>query len=101
KFPISATIPSTGTSTSRRSRRAGASGPPSSWASTREGIMTTRHVALALIGTLLLAACNFDVGDLNRPGLNQVLAAPTPAAVAALATGLVAGERADIASRIG
>jgi len=63
--------------------------------------MTTKHIHLALTGTFLLAACNFDVGDLNRPGLNQVLAAPTPAAIAALATGLVAGERADIASRIG
>src|SRR5438105_6416546 len=61
--------------------------------------MTNRHIALAL--SLALPACTFDVRDLNRPAVDQILGNPTPAAVAALATGLVAGERADIAQRIG
>src|SRR5207302_6719893 len=61
--------------------------------------MTTQRLALAL--SLALPACTFDVGDLNRPGLDQILKNPTPAAVSALATGLIAGSRADIANRIG
>jgi hypothetical protein len=63
--------------------------------------MTTKRLALALSSILSLSACTFDVGDLNRPGLDQVLGNPTPAAISALATGLVAGSRADIATRIG
>jgi hypothetical protein len=63
--------------------------------------MTNKHIALALSATLVLAACDFDVADLNRPALDQVNTSPTPALIAALATGLVAGERADIAQRIG
>ena len=63
--------------------------------------MTTPRIALALSGWLLFAACDFDVPDLNRPGLDQVLAKPTPAAVEAAATGLLAGSRADMAERIG
>src|SRR5712692_3849649 len=63
--------------------------------------MTNKHIALALSGTLVLAACDFDVPDLNRPPLDQVSSNPTPALAAALATGLVNGERADIAQRIG
>jgi hypothetical protein len=63
--------------------------------------MTNKHIALALSGTLVLAACDFDVSDLNRPALDQVNSNPTPALIAALATGLVNGERADIAERIG
>src|SRR5258708_37443317 len=63
--------------------------------------MTNKHIALALSGTLVLAACDFDVPDLNRPALDQLNTNPTPALIAALATGLVAGSRADIAERIG
>jgi hypothetical protein len=63
--------------------------------------MTNKHIALALSGTLVLAACDFDVPDLNRPLLDQVTTNPTPALATALATGLVNGERADIAQRIG
>jgi hypothetical protein len=63
--------------------------------------MTTKRLALALSGTLALAGCDFAVPDLNRPALDQISNNPTPATVAALATGLVAGERADIAERIG
>jgi len=59
--------------------------------------MTNKHIALVLA----LSACTFDVPDLNRPGLDSILAAPTPAAVAALSTGLLAGTRIDIAIRIG
>src|SRR5713226_3827481 len=61
--------------------------------------MTNKQIALAL--SFALPACTFDVPDLNRPAVDQILANPTPAAVASLATGLVAGERADIAQRIG
>ncbi len=63
--------------------------------------MTNKHIALALCGILVLAACDFDVGDLNRPALDTVNTSPTPALIAALATGLVAGSRSDIAQRIG
>ena len=64
--------------------------------------MTIQRIVVALCGTLVLAACNnFDVPDLNRPLLDQVSAQPTPVTVAALATGLVGGSRADIAERIG
>jgi hypothetical protein len=61
--------------------------------------MTNKQIALAL--SFAFPACTFDVPDLNRPAVDQILANPTPAAVASLATGLVAGERADIAQRIG
>jgi hypothetical protein len=61
--------------------------------------MTTRRIAT--LSALLLAGCSFDVPDLNRPGLDQILANPTPAAVEAVATGLLAGARADMAERIG
>ncbi|TMA28514.1 MAG: RagB/SusD family nutrient uptake outer membrane protein [Deltaproteobacteria bacterium] len=62
--------------------------------------MKTPRIAVALSG-LFLAACTFDVGNLNQPGLDQILANPTPAAVEAVATGLLAGHRADMAERIG
>lgn len=63
--------------------------------------MTTKQIALAVSGSLVLASCTFDVPDLNRPPLDQVSNSPTAALIASLATGLVAGERADIADRIG
>ena len=63
--------------------------------------MTIQRLATALSLVLLLPACDFDVPDLNRPALDQILANPTPAAVESAATGLVAGARADIAERIG
>lgn len=63
--------------------------------------MTTARIATALLCTLFLPGCGFDVPDLNRPGLDQVLANPTPEAIGAAATGLVAGSRADMAQRIG
>src|SRR5207253_11518341 len=62
--------------------------------------MTTR-IAAVLLCTPFLPGCGFDVPDLNRPGLDQVLANPTPEAISAAATGLVAGSRADMAQRIG
>src|SRR5438132_8161957 len=62
--------------------------------------MTTR-IAAVLLCTAFLPGCGFDVPDLNRPGLDQVLANPTPEAISAAATGLVAGSRADMAQRIG
>ena len=63
--------------------------------------MTSPRLAAALSCTLLVSACDFDVPDLNRPGLDQILTNPTPATVESAATGLVAGARADIAERIG
>ena len=63
--------------------------------------MTLKPLALAASSAFALAACDFGVPDLNRPALDAILANPTPAVVAALATGLVAGSRADIAQRIG
>ena len=37
--------------------------------------MTNRHIALAL--SLALPACTFDVKDLNRPAVDQILGNPT------------------------
>jgi hypothetical protein len=50
--------------------------------------------------TLLLTACDFDVPDLNHPAL-ETLQNPTPATIAALATGQLIGARTGINQRIG
>src|SRR3989442_15840723 len=62
--------------------------------------MTRLRIA-ALLSCLPLAACEFDVPDLNRPSLDQILSNPNPSAVDQAATGLLAGARADITPRIG
>src|SRR2546428_5702321 len=62
--------------------------------------MTRLRIA-ALLSCLPLAACEFDVPDLNRPSLDQILSNPNPSAVDQAATGLLAGARADITQRIG
>src|SRR2546426_299436 len=62
--------------------------------------MTRLRIA-ALLSCLPLAACEFDVPDLNRPSLDQILSIPHPPPVDQAATGLLAGARADITQRIG
>src|SRR2546427_12864392 len=55
---------------------------------------------MAMLATLLLTACDFDVPDLNRPGLDT-LQKPTVASVQALATGLLVGARKGVTERVG
>jgi hypothetical protein len=56
-----------------------------------------KTLRLALCATLLLSACDFDVPNLNRPGLES-LQTPTPSQVEALATGLIIGARGQTSS---
>src|SRR5438552_14329328 len=59
-----------------------------------------KTLRMAMLATLLLTACDFDVPDLNRPGLDT-LQNPTPSAVQALATGLLIGARKGVTERVG
>src|SRR2546422_2504108 len=59
-----------------------------------------KTLRMAMLATLLLTACDFDVGDLNRPGLDT-LQKPTVASVQALATGLLIGARKGVTERVG
>src|SRR2546422_11406064 len=59
-----------------------------------------KTLRMAMLATLLLTACDFDVGDLNRPGLDT-LQNPTTASVQALATGLLIGARKGVTERVG
>src|SRR5438105_7355937 len=59
-----------------------------------------KTLRMAMLATLLLTACDFDVGDLNRPGLDT-LQKPTTASVQALATGLLIGARKGVTERVG
>lgn len=54
----------------------------------------------AVVAVLLLAACDFAVPDLNRPGIDS-LQNPTPSQVEALATGLLIGTRKGYTDRVG
>jgi starch-binding outer membrane protein, SusD/RagB family len=55
---------------------------------------------MAMLATLLLTACDYDVGDLNRPGLDT-LQKPTTSQVQSLATGLLIGARKGVTERVG
>src|SRR3989440_256368 len=59
-----------------------------------------KTLRMGMLATLLLTACDFDVPDLNRPGLDT-LQKPTVAAVQALATGLLIGARKGVTERVG
>src|SRR5438876_1820697 len=59
-----------------------------------------KTLRLGMLSTLLLTACDFDVGDLNRPGLDT-LQKPTTSSVQALATGLLIGARKGVTERVG
>src|SRR5437016_164814 len=59
-----------------------------------------KTLRMAMLATLLLTACDFDVPDLNRPGLDT-LQKPTVASVQALATGLLIGARKGVTERVG
>jgi starch-binding outer membrane protein, SusD/RagB family len=49
-----------------------------------------------VLASLLLAACGtLDIGDLNDPGLNEFQNNPSPASIAAVATGLLVQIRED------
>jgi hypothetical protein len=57
--------------------------------------------ALALGGTVSLAACNLDVPDLNAPGLDELENNPTKAGITAACTGLLIGNRGNTAAENG
>src|SRR5436305_2992349 len=59
-----------------------------------------KTLRMGMLATLLLTACDFDVGDLNRPGLDT-LQKPTTSSVQALATGLLIGARKGVTDRVG
>jgi hypothetical protein len=65
---------------------------------------TTRLATLALgglLGSLALSACDLDVPDLNDPGLDVLQNAPTAAAINAACTGLLIGNRRNMAAANG
>jgi hypothetical protein len=59
-----------------------------------------KTLRMGMLATLLLTACDFDVPDLNRPGLDT-LQTPTASSVQALATGLLIGARKGVTERVG
>ena len=59
-----------------------------------------KTLRMGMLATLLLTACDFDVGDLNRPGLDT-LQKPTTSSVQALATGLLIGAHKGVTERVG
>ena len=59
-----------------------------------------KTLRIATVAALFLTACDFDVPDLNRPGIES-LQNPTPSAVEALATGLLIGARKGVTGRVG
>jgi hypothetical protein len=59
-----------------------------------------KTLRMGMLATLLLTACDFDVPDLNRPGLDT-LEKPTTSSVEALATGLLIGARKGVTDRVG
>lgn len=63
-----------------------------------------RTIATILLASLLaapLGACSLDVPDLNNPGIDDLENNPTPSAVAAACTGLLIGNRRNVAQSNG
>jgi hypothetical protein len=60
-----------------------------------------RTLLLASVASLALGACDLDVPDLNNPGLDELENNPTPSAVEAACTGLVIGNRRNVAQENG
>ncbi|HET9990718.1 MAG TPA: hypothetical protein VFQ65_19445, partial [Kofleriaceae bacterium] len=48
-----------------------------------------------------VAGCNLDIGDLNNPSLDDLQNHPTAALVEAAATGLLIGNRVNVATEVG
>jgi hypothetical protein len=59
-----------------------------------------KTLRLSLTAALLLAACDFDVPNLNQPAIES-LQNPTPSQVQALAVGLLIGARRGVTERVG
>jgi hypothetical protein len=65
---------------------------------------TTKLVAFALSAALAsasLAACDLDVADLNNPSVADLENNPTPVSIAAASTGLLIGNRSNMAAENG
>ena len=64
---------------------------------------TTRLIVPAVAGALLLgiAACDLDVPDLNNPGVDLLQDKPDRVAVSKACTGLLIGDRVNIAGEFG
>ncbi|HEX7838782.1 MAG TPA: RagB/SusD family nutrient uptake outer membrane protein [Kofleriaceae bacterium] len=58
-------------------------------------------LALGVIGALAVPACDLNVPDLNNPGLDQLEANPDAVSVGAACTGLLIGNRTNIATENG
>ncbi|MBC7973384.1 MAG: RagB/SusD family nutrient uptake outer membrane protein [Myxococcales bacterium] len=66
--------------------------------------LRTHTLALALsglIGSLALTACELEVPDLNNPALDQLENNPTAASISAACTGLLIGNRVNLAPQNG
>jgi hypothetical protein len=90
----------------RRSRRAAASGSPSTWASDHEP--DTEDIShesdldrAGAAGALLVGCKGLEVPDLNNPGLESLQSSPTRTAVMTAATGLLIGTRGNVGSQNG
>lgn len=57
--------------------------------------------SLLALAALQASACDFNVGDLNNPGLSELENQPTRALVSSAATGLLLGHRVGIAAANG
>lgn len=62
-----------------------------------------RKLSLGLFSALalLLGACDFDIGDLNNPSLEELQNAPTAASLNVACTGIIAGHRAGVSAANG
>jgi starch-binding outer membrane protein, SusD/RagB family len=62
-----------------------------------------RNLSLGLFSALalLLGACDFEIGDLNNPSLEELQNTPTEASLNVACTGLIAGHRAGVAAANG
>jgi len=61
----------------------------------------TALIGAALIGSLALAGCDLDVGDLNNPGIDELEDNPTRVTVGAACTGLLIGTRGNYSAANG
>lgn len=64
-------------------------------------LVTTIRSVLLAASVLAVGACDFDIPDLNNPGIDQLEDNPTRSSVTAAATGLLIGHRGNVAQANG